>query len=55
MGRFPQTFYEAEASNRFTFRLEISALPRYPDRKPNFALTKKPVRERRTGPWTING
>ncbi|KXJ18950.1 hypothetical protein AC249_AIPGENE19913 [Exaiptasia diaphana] len=27
----PETFCEAEASNRFTFRLEISALPCYPD------------------------
>ena len=27
----PETFYEAEASNRLTLRLEISALPRYPE------------------------
>ena len=27
----PETFCEAEAANRFTFRLEISALPCYPD------------------------
>ena len=27
----PETFCEAEASNRLTLRLEISALPCYPD------------------------
>ena len=31
MGRSPQTSYKAEASDRLTLRLEISALPRYPD------------------------
>ena len=52
----PETFCEAEAANRFTFRLEISALEisalfhAIPIIGPNFALTKKPVREKLSGP-----